>query len=57
MIGLVVILAAPVALHRVAVVGRGEEVVIRLPGYDLDGDELAANITSLPESGSLHQVT
>lgn len=49
-------LSAPLALHQVVVVPPGEEAVIRLPGYDLDGDDLVATISSLPSSGTLHQV-
>lgn len=46
---------APLALHQVVAVSPGGQEVIRLPGYDLDGDELVATITSLPSSGTLHQ--
>ena len=48
---------APLALHQVVAVSPGGQQVIRLPGYDLDGDELVATITSLPGSGTLHQVS
>ncbi|CAM9619930.1 unnamed protein product, partial [Choristocarpus tenellus] len=48
---------APLALHQVVVVPPGGEAVIRLPGYDLDGDELEATITSLPSSGGLYQLS
>ncbi|CAM9964137.1 unnamed protein product, partial [Discosporangium mesarthrocarpum] len=48
---------APLALHQVVVVPVGGEAVIRLRGYDLDGDELVATITSLPASGSLYQLS
>ncbi|CAM9299509.1 unnamed protein product [Ascophyllum nodosum] len=49
--------SAPLALHQVIVVSPGGEAVIRLPGYDLDGDQLAAGITSLPKTGTLHQLS
>ncbi|CAM9202769.1 unnamed protein product [Hapterophycus canaliculatus] len=49
--------AAPLALHQVVSVSAGEEVVIRLTGYDLDGDDLVATISSAPESGTLHQAS
>ncbi|CAN0198904.1 unnamed protein product, partial [Scytosiphon promiscuus] len=48
---------APLALHQVVSVSAGGEVVIRLTGYDLDGDELVATISSLPTSGTLHQAS
>lgn len=48
---------APLALHQVVVVSPGKEAVIRLRGYDLDGDDLVATITSTPSSGALHQVS
>lgn len=48
---------APLALHQVVSVSTGGEVVIRLMGYDLDGDDLVATITSVPDSGTLHQVS
>ncbi|CAN0420785.1 unnamed protein product, partial [Laminaria digitata] len=48
---------APLALHQVVAVSPGGQEVIRLPGYDLDGDELVATITSLPGSGTLHQAS
>lgn len=35
----------------------GGEVVIQLRGYDLDGDDLMATISSVPESGTLHQAS
>ena len=47
---------APLALHQVVSVAAGGEVVIRLMGYDLDGDDLVATISSVPDSGTLHQV-
>lgn len=46
---------APLALHQVVPVSAGGEVVIRLMGYDLDGDDLVATITAVPDSGTLHQ--
>lgn len=48
---------APLALHHVVVVAPGGQAVIRLPGYDLDGDDLVATISSLPGSGALHQAS
>lgn len=48
---------APLALHQLVVVSPGGEAVIRLAGYDLDGDGLVATITSLPGSGTLHQAS
>ncbi|CAM9590523.1 unnamed protein product [Ectocarpus sp. 4 AP-2014] len=48
---------APLALHQVISVSPGGEAVIRLSGYDLDGDDLVATISSLPESGTLHQLS
>ncbi|CAM9381687.1 unnamed protein product, partial [Sphacelaria rigidula] len=48
---------APLALHQVVVVSPGSEVVIRLSGYDIDGDDLVATISSLPGSGTLHQLS
>ncbi|CAN0035443.1 unnamed protein product, partial [Pylaiella littoralis] len=47
--------SAPLALHQVVSVSAGGEVVIRLRGYDLDGDDLVATVSSVPESGTLHQ--
>lgn len=48
---------APLALHQVVSVAVGGEVVIRLMGYDLDGDDLVATISSVPDSGTLHQAS
>lgn len=50
-------LSAPLALHQVISVSAGGEVVIRLTGYDLDGDDLVATVLSVPASGTLHQAS
>mmetsp|Transcript_7190 Transcript_7190/g.13672 ORF Transcript_7190/g.13672 Transcript_7190/m.13672 type:complete len:369 (+) Transcript_7190:374-1480(+) len=47
----------PLALHRVIEVERSAEVVIRLDGFDQDGDVTTAVITSLPAHGALYQVS
>lgn len=48
---------APIAPHLVYTVPKGSEVVIRLTGYDEDGDRLTARVTALPESGSVWQLS
>jgi len=47
----------PLALHQLVEVEPGGEVVLKLNGLDVDGDKTVATITSLPESGTLYQVS
>mmetsp|Transcript_33434 Transcript_33434/g.48406 ORF Transcript_33434/g.48406 Transcript_33434/m.48406 type:complete len:391 (-) Transcript_33434:55-1227(-) len=49
--------AEPLALNNLIEVKLGTNAVISLRGYDLDGDETTATITSLPSSGSLYQLS
>lgn len=49
--------AAPIATHLTVVVDKGSEVVIRLSGYDTDGDKLVASIITTPSSGQLYQLS
>lgn len=46
-----------IALHETVVVDVGSDAVIRLRGYEKRGRALSAKIVSLPESGSLHQLS
>ena len=48
---------APLALHQLYEVANGNELVISLNGYDLDGDTTIATITELPRVGELFQVS
>jgi hypothetical protein len=47
----------PLAPHFYVTVPKATEVLIQLSGYDVDGDALTVRITSLPETGTLHQLT
>jgi len=47
----------PLAPHFYVTVPKATEVLIQLSGYDVDGDALTVHITSLPETGTLHQLT
>lgn len=49
--------AAPIAPHLVLVAEPNKELLISLPGYDSDGDELTTTITQLPHSGVLNQLS
>jgi hypothetical protein len=49
--------AAPIAPHLVLVAETNKELLISLPGYDSDGDELTATISQLPDSGTLNQLS
>ena len=49
--------APPIAKHVTVVVNPGEEAVVDLRGYDTDGDALAAEVASLPSSGTLSQLS
>lgn len=49
--------AAPVARHLAITVGKDAEVVFALGGYDADGDTLTSRITSVPQQGSLYQIS
>jgi len=49
--------AVPVSFHDIVVVEPSGEAVIRLKGYDLDGDKLKYHITSSPNSGKLTQLS
>ena len=40
--------ADPIAPHILVVVQPGRDAVVRLTGYDTDGDKLRAAITSVP---------
>jgi len=48
---------SPLAPHFYVTVPKATEVLIQLSGYDVDGDNLTVRITSLPETGTLHQLT
>lgn len=47
----------PISFHDIVVVEPSGEAVIRLKGYDLDGDNLKYHITSPPASGKLTQLS
>lgn len=47
----------PIALHDLVVVEPMGDAVIRLKGYDLDGDKLKYHITMPPDSGKLTQLS
>ncbi|KAJ8602070.1 hypothetical protein CTAYLR_001603 [Chrysophaeum taylorii] len=49
--------AVPIARHQTVVVEVGRDAVITLRGYDTDGDVLRAQVVSLPESGTLSQLS
>merc|ERR1719197_394364 len=53
---------APVALHMVVPAAANSEHVVRLRGYDADGDALKVSLVTLPQpsaatAGSLHQLS
>jgi len=48
---------SPLAPHFYVTVPKATEVLIQLSGYDVDGDNLTVRITSVPETGALHQLT
>lgn len=48
---------APIARHVTVVVPAGEDAVITLRGYDLDGEALTARVASTPETGALTQLS
>jgi len=52
-----VISQAPLAPHQLVVVQPGTQVVISLPGFNLNGAPMSATITSLPVSGTLYQLS
>lgn len=47
----------PISFHEIVVVEPGGDAVIRLKGYDLDGDKLKYHVTSTPNSGKLTQLS
>ena len=47
----------PIAKHVTQVVEAGSDAVVTLRGYDTDGDALAAEVASLPSSGTLSQLS
>jgi len=47
----------PLAPHFYVTVQKATEVLIQLTGYDVDGDLLTVRITSLPETGTLNQLS
>lgn len=47
----------PISFHEIVVVEPSGDAVIRLKGYDLDGDKLKYHITSPPDSGKLTQLS
>ena len=49
--------SVPLALHQIIEVQPQEEVVLRLHGHDWDGHKTISIITSLPKTGTLHQLT
>lgn len=49
--------AMPLAPHQLVVVQPGGDAVVRLGGYDLDGDALTATVSGLPVSGTLKQLS
>ena len=49
--------AAPIAKHITQVVAPGSDAVVTLRGYDTDGDVLSADVSSLPASGVLSQLS
>jgi hypothetical protein len=49
--------ADPLPYHDLVVVEPSGDAVIRLRGYDLDGDQLSFSVTALPSSGSLYQLS
>lgn len=52
-----VLASEPVALHQLVEVGVAGDVVIRLTGYDYDGDVLSYSILEAPKSGKLYQLS
>ncbi|KAH8069965.1 hypothetical protein JL721_5507 [Aureococcus anophagefferens] len=49
--------ATPIAKHITQVVDPGADAVVTLRGYDTDGDVLSADVSSLPASGVLSQLS
>lgn len=47
----------PISYHDIVVVEPGGDAVVRLKGYDLDGDKLKYHVTSSPASGKLTQLS
>lgn len=47
----------PIALHQLVTVEAGQDAVIRLRSYDTSGSVLKYEIRSLPETGSLYQLS
>mmetsp|Transcript_779 Transcript_779/g.1293 ORF Transcript_779/g.1293 Transcript_779/m.1293 type:complete len:362 (-) Transcript_779:95-1180(-) len=47
----------PISFHDLFVVEPSGNAVMRLRGYDRDGDSLKYRVTSVPKSGSLHQLS
>jgi len=47
----------PIAPHQLYVVDSGATKELTLRGYDLDGDDLDARIVTLPQTGSLYQLS
>lgn len=47
----------PIALHQLVEVGVAGDAVIRLTGYDYDGDQLTYTIIEPPKSGKLYQLS
>lgn len=48
----------PIAPHQLVVVDASGDTLIRLTGYDLDGDSLVATVITLPgSSGSVYQLS
>ena len=48
----------PIAPHQLVVVDASGDTLIRLTGYDLDGDSLVATVMTLPgSSGSVYQLS
>lgn len=47
----------PIALHQLVTIQAGQDAVIRLKSYDTSGSTLQYEIRSLPETGSLYQLS
>lgn len=45
------------ANHLTVIVPKGSEVLIKLTGYDPDGDKLTAKVITTPDSGALYQLS
>lgn len=52
-----IICSLPLAPHQILFVDTGGHLVIQIPGYDRTTTKLSINITTLPTSGTIHQLS